>query len=337
MGLLVAWGDDANFVAQRRRLPPALQPAAAAVPEPAARSSLSILNTPIARDPRRGLLRGHVEHRAVRRARRAVLRLRRVQRRGPPRLRRAVPVLAVLLHHRDLGVALGQGVRRRAVQHPHPRSRSKARRRGARRARARSRCSSSTSTVDFDITWGESADTTLPPIAVLPLLDGRARASARTGARCCRRRRSLLVSLRKLDRRTTALVLHPVGALRVSQRAVPLDLTIDKVGNQKPSDAKRLRARRSPAAGSARRRRRTSSSRRRSSSDLDDADEAVAAGLRAASTAALELSAGRQPARVRRDGQARRALRADHHRHATSSASARRFVVFTGALLRASS
>jgi hypothetical protein len=31
-----------------------------------------------------------------------------------------------------------------------------------------------------------------------------------------------------------------VGALRVSQKAVPLDLWIDKVGNQRPNDAKRF-------------------------------------------------------------------------------------------------
>ncbi len=36
---------------------------------------------------------------------------------------------------------------------------------------------------------------------------------------------------------TTDLVLHPVGSLKVSQRAVPLGITIDKVGNQKPADA----------------------------------------------------------------------------------------------------
>jgi hypothetical protein len=35
-------------------------------------------------------------------------------------------------------------------------------------------------------------------------------------------------------------VLHPVGTLQVSQRAVPLDLVLDKVGNQKPSDANRF-------------------------------------------------------------------------------------------------
>ena len=35
-------------------------------------------------------------------------------------------------------------------------------------------------------------------------------------------------------------MLHPVGTLRVSQRLVPLDLTLDKFGNQQPSDANRF-------------------------------------------------------------------------------------------------
>src|SRR5690606_32491939 len=46
-------------------------------------------------------------------------------------------------------------------------------------------------------------------------------------------------SLRTIDA-TEELVLHPVGGLRVSQRAVPLDLELDKVGDQKPSDVNRL-------------------------------------------------------------------------------------------------
>jgi len=47
---------------------------------------------------------------------------------------------------------------------------------------------------------------------------------------------SILVSLRKIET-TKDLVLHPVGTLKISQRSVPLDMTIDKVGAQKPSDA----------------------------------------------------------------------------------------------------
>ena len=93
---------------------------------------------------------------------------------------------------------------------------------------------------DFDITWGESKDTTLPPIAVIPLLKGEFdkldnwRAQLPTA-------NNLLVSLRKLDATESSQVLHPLGTLRVSQRAVPLDLKIDKVGNQKPSDANQFK------------------------------------------------------------------------------------------------
>ncbi|HEX5492826.1 MAG TPA: DUF6603 domain-containing protein [Candidatus Udaeobacter sp.] len=89
---------------------------------------------------------------------------------------------------------------------------------------------------DFDITWGESKDTTLPPIAVIPLLKGEFDKLDNWRAQLPPTN-NLLVSLRKLDATESSEVLHPLGTLRVSQRAVPLDLKIDKVGNQKPSDA----------------------------------------------------------------------------------------------------
>jgi hypothetical protein len=92
---------------------------------------------------------------------------------------------------------------------------------------------------DFDITWGEERDTELPDVAVMGLIaaeyakQGSWTAQLPAGS-------SLLVSLRSLDPAANDLVLHPVGSLRVSQRAVPLDLTIAKVGNRKAADAKRL-------------------------------------------------------------------------------------------------
>jgi hypothetical protein len=46
----------------------------------------------------------------------------------------------------------------------------------------------------------------------------------------------LFVSLRPIDT-TTAMILHPLGTLQISQRVVPLELQIDKVGNQKPEEA----------------------------------------------------------------------------------------------------
>jgi hypothetical protein len=90
--------------------------------------------------------------------------------------------------------------------------------------------------VDFDFTWGETQNTVLPPVAVLPLLKAEFdklenwKAQLPAG-------NNILVSLRTIDA-AEELVLHPVGTLLVSQRYVPLGLTLTKVGTQKPSDAK---------------------------------------------------------------------------------------------------
>jgi hypothetical protein len=51
---------------------------------------------------------------------------------------------------------------------------------------------------------------------------------------------NLLVSLRGMSASEAALILHPVGVLHVSQRALPLEIKLDKVGNQKPSDVSRV-------------------------------------------------------------------------------------------------
>lgn len=92
---------------------------------------------------------------------------------------------------------------------------------------------------DFDVVWGEERDTLLPPIDVLPLARAEFekaenwRALPPAGS-------SLLVSLRSLPADEAALVLHPLGVLRVSQRFVPLALTLDKIGNQRPGDVNHL-------------------------------------------------------------------------------------------------
>jgi hypothetical protein len=93
--------------------------------------------------------------------------------------------------------------------------------------------------ISIDTTWGDSRDTQLPPIQVMPILTAELtkqsnwRAVLPSGS-------NLLVSLRKLDPAESDFVLHPVGTLQVSQRAIPLDLTLDKVGNQQPTDANRF-------------------------------------------------------------------------------------------------
>lgn len=92
--------------------------------------------------------------------------------------------------------------------------------------------------VDFSETWGDKEDTTLPPISVMPLLVAELEKienwTAELGSTD-----QLLVSLRAVDTGAD-LVLHPVGSLKVTQRAIPLELTLDKVGSQRPDDADRF-------------------------------------------------------------------------------------------------
>jgi hypothetical protein len=93
--------------------------------------------------------------------------------------------------------------------------------------------------IGIDFTWGDSGTTSLPPVAVMPILSAEFgkqsnwRAQLPAGS-------NLLVSLRKLDPSESQFVLHPAGTLRVSQRAIPLDLTLDTVGGQQPDDANRF-------------------------------------------------------------------------------------------------
>lgn len=91
--------------------------------------------------------------------------------------------------------------------------------------------------VPFSHTWGDDKETTLEPIPVFPLLE--AELHALTNWRAVLPASSNVgVALRKLgDSDEDKLVLHPFGSLQISQRKVPLELRIDKVGNQKPSDA----------------------------------------------------------------------------------------------------
>lgn len=91
----------------------------------------------------------------------------------------------------------------------------------------------------FSHSWGSILDTVLEAIAALPILKTELLkrenwlALPPPGA-------ALSVSLRKIDA-TQELVLHPVGALRISQRALPLNVDIDKIGNRKVADVSQLR------------------------------------------------------------------------------------------------
>jgi hypothetical protein len=92
---------------------------------------------------------------------------------------------------------------------------------------------------NFDVTWGDARNTTLPSIQVVPLLkaefekDVNWRAALPAG-------NNLLVSLRQLEEGSEQLVLHPLGSLQIAQRAVPLNLKIDKIGNREASDGEKF-------------------------------------------------------------------------------------------------
>jgi hypothetical protein len=100
---------------------------------------------------------------------------------------------------------------------------------------------------NFDVSWGETQDTTLPPIVLIRLVQVEFEKAANWRA-LPPVSSNLLVTLRKLDLPGDALVLHPLGTLEVSQNAVPLGLTLDKVGAQKPADANHFSI--APKAGS---------------------------------------------------------------------------------------
>ena len=90
--------------------------------------------------------------------------------------------------------------------------------------------------IGIDVTWGDNPNTTLPPVEVMPILTAEVQ-KASNWKTALPANLKLLVVLRQLDPTEAAFVLHPAGTLQVSQRAIPLDLKIDKVGSQAPSDA----------------------------------------------------------------------------------------------------
>lgn len=92
--------------------------------------------------------------------------------------------------------------------------------------------------VDVDVTFGESRAETLPPIAVLPAIRTELE-KLDTWRATLPASGQLFVSLRDLGS-AGLLVLHPVGTLQISQRFAPLNLPLDKIGNQKPSDVSQV-------------------------------------------------------------------------------------------------
>jgi hypothetical protein len=90
--------------------------------------------------------------------------------------------------------------------------------------------------IGIDFTWGDNPNSTLPPVLVMPILTAEVQKASNWKA-ALPKNLKLLVVLRQLDPSEAGFVLHPAGTLQVSQRTIPLDLKIDKVGSQAPTDA----------------------------------------------------------------------------------------------------
>jgi hypothetical protein len=93
--------------------------------------------------------------------------------------------------------------------------------------------------VDIEVTWGEKKDTALPPIKVLPKLVEEL-SKAENWRPLPPPGSNLLVALRKLPEAESKIAFHPLGTLQISQRFAPLDAKLDRVGAQKPSDANKF-------------------------------------------------------------------------------------------------
>ncbi|MGH7847171.1 MAG: DUF6603 domain-containing protein [Candidatus Binatia bacterium] len=90
--------------------------------------------------------------------------------------------------------------------------------------------------VRFNKTFGEARNTSLPDIAVLPLLLEALSADDNWEGELPERKHRLesLKDVTALDQ----LFVHPLGILKISQKVVPLNLRIDRLGSQRPSDAR---------------------------------------------------------------------------------------------------
>ena len=87
---------------------------------------------------------------------------------------------------------------------------------------------------DFDITWGEDRRETLPPVKALEILTKEID-KAENWTAALPVGNTLLVSLRKVAEQE-GLILHPLGTLKFTQRAIPLDVRLDTVGAPKVAD-----------------------------------------------------------------------------------------------------
>jgi hypothetical protein len=92
--------------------------------------------------------------------------------------------------------------------------------------------------IRFNKTFGEARNTTLPDIALLPLLT-QALSARDNWVEEKPAQRHRLESLRELPTGAAEPVhVHPVGTVAISQKVVPLNIAIERIGAQRPTDAR---------------------------------------------------------------------------------------------------
>ena len=169
--MLVAGGAGQELRALERRLPPAFEPPGAAVPECRSGIAFNIIDSDQCADPRRGLSsRSPPTRCSSARARSCTSASAASASRAISRSTCSVRFKPFYLIVEIQARVVAEGRRRRRVQHRHRLHALGARRRGARAATARSACCSSRSARASTRRWGEVSVTSLPPIAVVPLL-----------------------------------------------------------------------------------------------------------------------------------------------------------------------
>jgi hypothetical protein len=91
--------------------------------------------------------------------------------------------------------------------------------------------------IRFNKTFGEERNTTLPDLAVVPLLVAALSAADNWEAEHSERKHRLESFREANTLNLDELLVHPVGTLKISQKVAPLNLRIDRMGAQRPSDA----------------------------------------------------------------------------------------------------
>jgi hypothetical protein len=95
--------------------------------------------------------------------------------------------------------------------------------------------------VRFNKTFGEARNTLLPDLAVLPLLLEALSAPGNWEEEIPDQRHRL-ESLRDVGTsQPDQAFVHPVGTLKISQKVAPLNVEIDRIGSQRPADAREFR------------------------------------------------------------------------------------------------